>query len=513
MKRFDRDMGSHLYGNPHSHSPSSELSSAAIENARRQALAFFKADPEYFDLIFVANATAAIKLVMDCMSDYSRPQGGFWYGYHRDCHTSLVGIREVATQGSCCFQDDEAVDDWLYAQETSGSMKSEAGPKSVNLFAFPGQSNMNGRRLPLAWPQRVRSSASHASEEIYSLLDAAALVATAPLDLSDPEKAPDFTALSFYKIFGFPDLGALIVRKAAGHVLGQRRYFGGGTVDMVINGSADDRQDGGWYAKKSTSLHEMLEDGTPAFHSIAALSIGIDVHRQLFGSMSNVTKHASALVKYVYDEMSTLTHANETPLCHIYKDPSSTYGDSKSQGPTVAFNLRDSSGTWIGKSDVETLAIINNLQIRTGGLCNPGGIAASLRISPTEMRENYEEGVRCGGDIDEMHGKSTGVVRVSLGAMSSKADVDAFLGFLQLFVDTRPPRSPLRPESSSEKSPVRAAPMEIKTSCLKVEETELEEHTCPVASCKGIFQSKDKLLAHLPDHRINQKRRYLWRSS
>jgi molybdenum cofactor sulfurtransferase len=44
----------------------------------------------------------------------------------------------------------------------------------------------------------------------------------------DVDQAPDFTCLSLYKIFGFPDIGALVVRKESGHILTLRRYFGGG---------------------------------------------------------------------------------------------------------------------------------------------------------------------------------------------------------------------------------------------------------------------------------------------
>ncbi|KAL8925379.1 MAG: hypothetical protein Q9172_002259 [Xanthocarpia lactea] len=83
----------------------------------------------------------------------------------------------------------------------------------LGLFAYPAQSNMNGRRLPLDWAGRLRRSASKVNKEMYSLPDAAAFVATAQLDLSDPENAPDFTTPSFYKIFGFPDLGVSILRK------------------------------------------------------------------------------------------------------------------------------------------------------------------------------------------------------------------------------------------------------------------------------------------------------------
>ena len=113
-------------------------------------------------------------------------------------------------------------------------------------------------------------------------------------------------------------------------------------------------------------------------------------------------------------------------------------------------------GHWIGKSEFERLAILQNIQIRTGGVCNPGGIACALRLSPSEMRDNFREGVRCGNDLDEINGKPTGIVRVSLGAMSSRRDVDTFLRFLQTFINTcREEAKPLHPRK--DKSDWRAS--------------------------------------------------------
>ncbi len=501
-------MNSHLFGNPHSHSPSSMLSTDQIESTRVRALKFFDADPEHFDLIFVANATAAIKLVVDCMSDYSRDQDGFWYGYHADAHTSLVGVREVVGRGSRCFQSDKEVDEWLSFRKTQPRDSTDT---VTGLFAYPGQSNMNGRRLPLSWPRSIRSSTANELCRMYTLLDAAALVSTAPLDLSDHENAPDFTSLSFYKIFGFPDLGALIVRKAAGHVLSRRRYFGGGTVDMVINGAVGGSTKEDWYARKATSLHEMLEDGTPAFHSIIALKVAIREHKRLFGSMANVSSHAASLTKTLYEKMSMLSHANGLILCQVYKNSASEYGNSKTQGPTIAFSLRDSSGDLIGKSDFETLAILNNIQIRTGGLCNPGGIASLLQISPAQMRENFEEGVRCGNEIDEMHGKPTGVIRVSLGAMSCEKDVSTFLKFLDLFVDkvARRPHDtvPRRSGQSTEKVSTNTIPLGYIVGTEEVSASLM----CPVAACRKVLGSKDELTAHFSTHKCGGKRGRLLR--
>ena len=52
----------------------------------------------------------------------------------------------------------------------------------------------------------------HPPPWVQVLLDAAALVGTAALDLRITQ--PDFVCLSFYKMFGFPcGLGALLVKR------------------------------------------------------------------------------------------------------------------------------------------------------------------------------------------------------------------------------------------------------------------------------------------------------------
>lgn len=503
-------MNSNLLGNPHSNSPSSMLSTGVIESTRLQALAFFNADPDDFDLIFVANATAAIKLVMDCLTDHSQ-RAASWYSYHADSHTSLVGVRQAAGGSSRCFMSDEEVDDWIYVRQSreykDHNLQEPSPQEGISLFAYPAQSNMNGRRLPLIWSGSIRSS-NIPSSQVFTLLDAAAYVTTAQLDLSDPDNAPDFTALSFYKIFGFPDLGALIVRKASGHVLSERHYFGGGTVDMVVNGADTATNTGPWHAKKSTSLHEMLEDGTPAFHSILALSVALKAHRRIFGSMENVSKHTCSLIKLLHQNMSSLSHSNGLLLCKIYEGPPSRYGNSKHQGPTIAFNVRNSRGDWIGKSDFERLAILNNIQLRTGGVCNPGGIASALEMSPKEMRENFDEGLRCGNELDEINGKPTGIIRVSLGAMSSMNDIEYFVAFLQLFVDTNPKKPNVSPSSEYvESTKVVSRQLNVYKSGSKTTVSVKDctaDFTCPVAACMQSFETRDLLWSHFSSHKIGK---------
>jgi len=226
--------------------------------------------------------------------------------------------------------------------------------------------------------------------------------------------APDFVALSFYKIFGFPDHGALIVRKDAAHILTWRKYFGGGTVDMII--SVNDT----WHATKDFSrdahyeIHDQLEDGTLPFHSIIALNSALDTHARLFGSMAQISAHTAFLAKRLYDGLSNMRYRHGQPLCCIYSENPEEYGNPAKQGATLAFNAFHPDGSLIPYSDVETLADSQGIYLRSGGLCNPGGIASHLHLEPWEMKRAYAAGHRCGHATQIMFGKPTGVVRVSL---------------------------------------------------------------------------------------------------
>ncbi|KAF2837617.1 PLP-dependent transferase [Patellaria atrata CBS 101060] len=438
---FSADLLSNLYGNPHSDSTPAALAGHKVDEVRERTLRFFNADPEHFDLVFVANASAAVKLVMEAFRDYADASKSslfnsknFWYGYHRDAHTSVVGVRELTNGRHRCFQSDDEVEKWIAEKDRFPSRR-------ISLFGYPGQSNMTGRRLPLSWPGKIRRS----KPDTYTLLDAAALATTCPIDLSNEEEAPDFISMSFYKVFGFPNLGALIVRKRASHMFQHRKYFGGGTVDMVV--SINDT----WHARKDSSLHDQLEDGTTAFHAIFALNAAIDVHQRLFGSMKQVSAHTTCLARELYRRVTNLKHYDGSPVVHVYKDDAAIYGDSQTQSATIAFNVTRTDGALIGYTDVEKLADSQGIYVRSGGLCNPGGVATYLDWRPWEMKASYAAGHRCSKPTQVMKGKPTGVVRVSLGAMSTMADVNTFLNFIQENYMEEGPAEPPTPKMSSKK--------------------------------------------------------------
>lgn len=419
---FANDMTNCLYGNPHSTSVAAQETSKEIEKIRLQLLLFFKADPEEFDLVFVANATAGIKLIGESLREL---EDGFWYGYHSAAHTSIVGIRQLAKEHKY-FASGVEVEEWL--SSFSSTSKKTHG---VSLFAYPAQSNMNGTRYPLDWCKRIREQSGYSGGTVLSLLDAAAMASTSALDIGSIQ--PDFTVVSLYKIFGFPDLGALIVRKSSGAILDHRKYFGGGTVDMVTTGESS------WHAKKSRSIHEQLEDGSLPIHNILALKTAFDTYSTIFESLESVSNHCAFLAQRLYSGLRALCHFNQQPVCELYHEISCNFLDKVRQGPVIAFNIRVSNRSWIGTTEVEKLASIKNIQLRTGGLCNPGGVSTALNLSVDDMKRNYSNGQRCGSDIDLMSGQPTGMIRVSIGPVNTSADVEKFLAFVQeFFVESEP---------------------------------------------------------------------------
>ncbi|KAK8019755.1 hypothetical protein PG990_004893 [Apiospora arundinis] len=433
VEGFTRKMLSNLYGNPHSENTPAKLSGDNVDQIRLKTLQFLGADPAHFDLVFVANATAAIKLVADSFRDLAEKtqSGRFWYGFHKDAHTSLVGVRELTYGHHHCFGSDYEVEEWL--QSPSRALAGRHRPNDLGLFAYPGQSNMTGRRLPASWCGRVRQSSD--LQNCYTLFDAAALAMTSPMELvfGDPDQAPDFTCLSLYKIFGFPDLGALVVRKDSGHILTLRKYFGGGTVTMISTLSDPWHKSKGLQAPKY-QIHDGLEDGTLPFHSIIALGEAIDVHKRLHGSLSRISQHTSYLLARLYRGLAELRHPNGRPVCRIYNENRgpAAFEDPRRQGSVIAFNVLKADGQHIPYAEVEKSANIAGIYIRSGGVCNPGGIFTSLGYEPWMIDRAFSAGHHCGSHgIAIIHGLPTGIVRASVGAMTTRREIDVFLDFMR----------------------------------------------------------------------------------
>lgn len=438
-----------LYGNPHSQSDSSISSSNAVACARQEVLRFFNAPAGEYSCVFTSGATAALKIVGETFPWSSKSH----YLYTMENHNSVLGIREYAlavgatahavdirpaAYGRECSALDNC-DIWDFKlkppqRRTSQDLMGEETEGPVyNLFAFPSECNFSGEKFSLDLVKYIQGGGhmDRSLGEWMVLIDAAKGCGTSPFDLS---KYPaDFVAISFYKIFGYPTgVGALLVRNDTAGKL-QKKYFGGGTVAASV-ADVD-------FVQKRKNVEQWLEDGTVPFLGIVALQHGFATVNKI--GFCNIMMHVGCLAKFTASKLSTLRHENGKIVCILYgkHEPSndhsvSHWGDNCSQGSIVTFNLKHSDGTWVGYREVEKLASLNGIHLRTGCFCNPGACSKFLGLSELELRANYEAGRVCWDDNDIIGGKPIGAIRASFGYMSTIEDSLALLDFIsKYFVD------------------------------------------------------------------------------
>jgi molybdenum cofactor sulfurtransferase len=410
-------LAENVFGNPHSTNPTSQISTRLINQTRQAVLEFFNADPDEYTVIFSLNASGALKLVGE-----SYPFGpGSHYLLTFDNHNSVNGIREFAhargaevTYIPVTLPDMRADTQFL---ETSldlaaGSPGDGGAAAGNNLFAYPAQSNFSSVIHPLEWIERAHARGWDV------LLDAAAFVPTSRLDLS--KYKPDFVALSFYKIFGYPTgVGALLARWEALKKL-RRPWFAGGTITVAsVQGDK-------YYLADAPAG---FEDGTLDYLNIPAVEIGLK-HIQSIG-YETIHERVRCLTGWLLDNLSAMQHSNGAPLARLYGPL-----DTRKRGGAVTANFFDKDGRPIDHGFIEAQANRVNISLRTGCFCNPGAGEVALGLSRMELvacftspghdqRLTYNDFRLC---ID---GKASGAVRVSVGLVSNFEDVQAFLKFAE----------------------------------------------------------------------------------
>ncbi len=410
VRRHSSLLLENVFGNPHSSNPTSVLTSRLVERCRRRLRSFFNAPEEEYAVIFTANASHALKLVGE--SYPFQPGDKFLLTF--DNHNSVNGIREfdrakgAETSYVPVSPPELRVDEWVLDEHLK-----RRRPGGNNLFAYPAQSNFSGVQHPLTWIERAQS---HGWDV---LLDVAAFVPTNRLDLS--RWRPDFAALSFYKIFGYPTgVGALIARHEALAKL-HRPWFAGGTISV-----ASVQADRFFPAAGGAAF----EDGTLDYANLPAVEIGLDFVERV--GIDLIHDRVQCLAGWLIERLLRLRHDNGRGLVLLYGPP-----DTKMRGGTITFNLQDAGGRIIDHRLIESQANHRNISLRTGCFCNPGAGELALGLSRSELtdcftrnqtRMTYDDLRTCVSD------KGSGAVRVSLGIVSNFADIHEFLDFVSSFL-------------------------------------------------------------------------------
>ncbi|RNA25421.1 molybdenum cofactor sulfurase [Brachionus plicatilis] len=465
LTTHDESSGSwSLFSNPHSQSQSGLYTNLFVESTRQKILQLFNTNLNEYDVVFVQNATHGMKLLLESFNfgtidpsqEKSKPCANPYFAYLNDNHTSVIGLRELVwssnpgvevhflaeSKSSECFFDSKLIENPYQNQQVMHSCPN-------NLLVIPAQSNFNGRRYSLDLIDKIKSKGINPQlkkENLFLCLDTASYTSTSFLNLN--EIKADFLVVSFYKMFGFPTgIGALIIRKteATKNCLSAKKYFGGGTVSMALIDKAQvcfkncSLKQNGKSQIKIDNFHEFFEDGTISYLQIIGLNLAIEKFFQLtFGKgFMVIEEYVAELTEYCLAKLEVLKHYNGTKMVEIYRKDRLDLN----YGPIIAFNLKNSSGKYIGYNLVNSLAQENRIHLRTGCFCNIGACQLFLTHlkDSKDFLENFEEhGHKCGDYIDLIDGKPTGAIRISFGYASTKCDIDYFLKFLQdNFVETK----------------------------------------------------------------------------
>ena len=366
-----------VLGNPHSESQASRASSALLCEARERVRRFFHADE--YEVVFTANASGAARLVAESFPFAP----GLRFVLTADNHNSVNGIREYARRAGARVE--------YLPMDADLRIADMMLPDGPGLFAFPAQSNFSGVKHPLEIVARAHDRGYQV------LLDAAAFVPTSTLDLRAVR--PEFVALSFYKMFGYPTgIGALLARRDALATLG-RPWFAGGTVEHVTLDPPRHQLRQG---------PEAFEDGTVNFQAIGAIPAGLSWLEK--HGVERIGAHALSLAQRLSEELGALRYRDGRAMVTLYGPC-----EWSSRGAVVAFNVRAHDGSLIAHEVVETAARDARVSVRGGCFCNPGA-AESL-------------GLGFGAPVP-------GAVRASLGAANNERDIDRLVSVIAMLAGT-----------------------------------------------------------------------------
>ena len=480
------ELTSKLLGNPHSFHGAASTTAAAVAAARDATLQHLNAPVGEYVVVFTSGATAALRLVAESFP--WSPSSEFRYTASN--HTSVVGIRAAAAHAGArvavvdvlaaeasesesepsvrvrARRDDDGEERrrWriveraeISPQRTPSRRPFAPSREDANededvpecLFAYPAECNLSGERFhpSVASAARAADEGTPALSSVGTptpprprsrrrwrvLCDAAKCAGTRPPDLSR-EDAPDFVALSYYKMFGYPTgLGALVARRDALASL-RPRYFGGGVAAGV---DADEN----FFSRRSGA--EGLEDGTLDFAAVAAVPIGFRWLANLARTSrpnsregaAAVDARARAIARRLARRLAALRHRNGARVVRLHGAAWIEHGDdaanaisrgaSRSRGGTVAFSVLRPDGSPVGCVRVERAAAAEGVHVRAGCCCNPGACERAVRAPPGRPRRARAAGKICGDDVDvDDAGVAIGVVRASFGASSAREDAD-----------------------------------------------------------------------------------------
>ena len=385
-----------------------------VKLIKEEFLSFLGANPNDYLFISVASATQALKL----LGEHFPWKNDSIYSYTRYNHNSVLGIRRYAVDSGSSFQ----ASDWPINSTNVLNMMDSTIEKS--LLIFPLEDNFAGTKPE---EKEFKTLLTEKPDNWFIVGDTAAFLPTNPLNL---EELPfDAIIMSFYKIFGFPNSGALVIRKELANILANHKnYLETQLYDSDLNSfeSFDFSLSNPKFQNYDMEeLQKILEDDPLSYEMALGIYEGVKQLKAL--EMTKIQKHVYKLTHRLYRNLSLLQHSTGQNAIEIYGNHH--LGITR-QGGIVAFNIKQPGGDYIGYAIVVKEASQAGFNLRGGCHCNPGACFESVRINESKVKAYFAKKTTCGDTNDIVDGTPLGAVRASLGWASTIKDVDSLVEWI-----------------------------------------------------------------------------------
>jgi molybdenum cofactor sulfurtransferase len=370
-------LASRLFGNTHSESPSAELSTATIDDARLELLRRLNTKAINYTVIFTYSAAHAMKTLVEAFPF----NGSGSFSYVRSADDSILSLRSLARSRGGRVVEVELPDgggEFETPEVGNGSM-------TLNLVALNLVDRFSGAIVSDSQIAALFSQYRSNGTVVNTLMaDGSIYLQGKELDLT---KFPfHAVALSFEKLFGFPNIGALVIRNSLVKTL-IRPYFGGGTIVYALPSRN--------FEKQRIVPSAKFEDGSLPFLAIAAIESGYRLWDGLrFEAMA---RHVAAVMAQLKTALAGLRHPNGAPLVKVY---------GKDQLSILSFNVLDQHGAVVPFQKVVESAAAQDIYLVGGCHATPGTCHDELGVADTQSE-----------------GQGAGAVRVSIGWATTEENV------------------------------------------------------------------------------------------
>lgn len=432
LQNFSKNLHENLFGNPHSESQSSELSTDTIDIIRSQILELFETNLSEYTVVFTYSQFHSMKLLTE---SFPFTQDSTFI-YTSNSNNNILGLRSFAEKKNAKIQmvdinqvvkpeskfekfpdirklikhtnkEEEEKDANIAKNTNSNYVLIKKLNVTMNLLAVPLVDEFDGTVLAEEQMKHISVSSDYIGKTAV-MVDASLYLQNHRLSLSStPFHA---VAMSFERIFGFPNIGCLLIHNSLMQLLA-KPYFGGGTLVYALTSAS--------YEKLRLSPQDRFEDGSLPFLSIASIESDFTLFLNDLKS-SRISSHISSLIEYLFGQLNELRHSNGSPLVKIYTNQDQKQLQRQS---IISFNVLDIKADIIPWKQIVDSASKNDIYLAGGCFSTPGSCIKWLQQDEKEIKtkiQNSEEDVA-----------SFGAIRVSIGWATTKNDIDNLINWLK----------------------------------------------------------------------------------